>query len=165
MDEAHRSHPFVTERGTTKPSDTYRGLGAVAAPFDQPLPPPPDSAVELPFDGRRLGAVRRYIANHATAVGLVWSRREDLVLAVNEIASNSIRYGGGHGTLRLWETDADLICEISDSGFIDAPMVGREHPPTDSTGGRGLWLANHLCDLVQLRSSRRGTVVRLHIHL
>jgi anti-sigma regulatory factor (Ser/Thr protein kinase) len=30
-------------------------------------------------------------------------------------------------------------------------------------GGRGLWLVNQLCDLVQLRSSAAGGVVRLHM--
>ena len=30
-------------------------------------------------------------------------------------------------------------------------------------GGRGLWLANRLCDLVQVRSGEQGTVVRLHV--
>ena len=29
-------------------------------------------------------------------------------------------------------------------------------------GGRGVWLANQLCDLVQIRSGAAGTVVRLH---
>ena len=28
---------------------------------------------------------------------------------------------------------------------------------------RGLWLANRLCDLVQVRSGEQGTVVRLHV--
>ncbi len=32
-----------------------------------------------------------------------------------------------------------------------------------TTGGRGLWLANRLCDLVQVRSGEQGTVVRLHV--
>ncbi|MEA2473452.1 MAG: hypothetical protein QOE06_1367, partial [Thermoleophilaceae bacterium] len=32
-------------------------------------------------------------------------------------------------------------------------------------GGRGLWLVNQLCDLVQLRSLRDGCAVRLHMAL
>ena len=32
-------------------------------------------------------------------------------------------------------------------------------------GGRGLWLVNHLCDLVQVRSSQAGNVIRLHMSL
>ena len=34
----------------------------------------------------------------------------------------------------------------------------------DATG-RGLWLANQLCNLVQIRSSPEGTTVRLHMRL
>ena len=30
-------------------------------------------------------------------------------------------------------------------------------------GGRGLWIVNQLCDLVQVRSSPAGTVIRLHM--
>ena len=30
-------------------------------------------------------------------------------------------------------------------------------------GGYGLWLANQLCDLVQIRSLPAGTAVRLHM--
>jgi hypothetical protein len=31
--------------------------------------------------------------------------------------------------------------------------------------GRGLWIANQLCDLVQIRSSAAGTVVRMQMRL
>jgi len=34
-------------------------------------------------------------------------------------------------------------------------------PPLSTEGGRGLWLANQLCDLVQIRSAASGTAVRL----
>ena len=35
----------------------------------------------------------------------------------------------------------------------------------DRAGGRGLWIANQLCDLVQVRSGAAGTTVRLHARL
>jgi hypothetical protein len=35
-------------------------------------------------------------------------------------------------------------------------------PSLDQSGGWGLWLANQLCDLVQLRELPEGSVVRLH---
>ena len=34
---------------------------------------------------------------------------------------------------------------------------------SDDGGGWGLWLANQLCDLVQLRTLPDGNVVRLHL--
>jgi hypothetical protein len=48
---------------------------------------------------------------------------------------------------------------------IQAPMAGRERPAVDRDGGRGLWMANQLCDLVQLRTFATGAVVRLHLYL
>jgi hypothetical protein len=48
---------------------------------------------------------------------------------------------------------------------IDDPLAGRERPAGLHDGGRGLWMVNHLCDLVQVRSSPAGTVVRLRLDL
>ena len=56
-----------------------------------------------------------------------------------------------------------MVCEIADRGTIDDPLVGRQAPDTEQLGGRGLWLAHQLCDLVELRSGPDGTVLRLHM--
>jgi hypothetical protein len=56
-----------------------------------------------------------------------------------------------------------VICEVSDNGRIGQPLVGRQLPADDSVGGRGLWMANQLCDLVQIRTFADGSVVRLHM--
>ena len=65
----------------------------------------------------------------------------------------------------VWIADGSLICDVTDSGRIDDLLVGRVLPPLDGLGGRGVWLANQLCDLVQLRSGDGFTQVRLHTHL
>jgi anti-sigma regulatory factor (Ser/Thr protein kinase) len=85
------------------------------------------------------------------------------VLAVNELAANSVRHGGGNGVLRLWREDGSLVCEIKDRGIADDPLVGRRQPPPDQDGGWGVWLAHQVCDLVQFRSRQGGTVVRVHM--
>ena len=54
---------------------------------------------------------------------------------------------------------------MADDGVIADPLVGRQTPSPERAGGRGLWLANQLCDLVQIRSGASGTVVRLHVPL
>ena len=87
------------------------------------------------------------------------------MLCVNEIAGNSLLHGGGSGVLRMWAEPSTLICEIADSGNIADPLVGRQSPSLERVGGRGLWLANQLCDLVQIRSGGSGTVIRLHVRL
>jgi len=51
--------------------------------------------------------------------------------------------------------------EFSDSGRVTDPLAGRLMPTLEQTGGRGVYLVNQLCDLVQLRSSDHGTVVRV----
>jgi anti-sigma regulatory factor (Ser/Thr protein kinase) len=59
-----------------------------------------------------------------------------------------------------------LICEVRDTGRIADPLAGRRRPPADQlAGGWGLWIANALCDLVQLRTSSGGTTVRLHLRV
>ena len=64
-----------------------------------------------------------------------------------------------------WEEDGTFLFEVRDGGRIDDPLAGRERPSDVRGGGRGLWLVNHLCDLVQVRSSQAGNVVRLHMSL
>jgi anti-sigma regulatory factor (Ser/Thr protein kinase) len=67
--------------------------------------------------------------------------------------------------VRTWRENDALLCEVADAGHIADPLAGRELPPPDQLGGRGLWLVNQLCDLVQLRSSPGRSVVRLHMRL
>ncbi len=43
--------------------------------------------------------------------------------------------------------------------------MGRERPRAEQAGGRGLWITNQLCDLVQIRSSELGTEVRMRMNL
>jgi len=163
--ECRRSHPLVCEHGEVRTSDVYGGLAAAEAPFTDALPEPPSVIAELVFDLESLPMVRRATTEIAEAAGLDSSRAGDLMLAANEIATNSVLYGGGRGSLRLWGESGALMCEVSDAGFIDRPLAGRERPAGAASGGNGLWVVNQLCDLVQVRSSPQGTVVRLHMNL
>jgi anti-sigma regulatory factor (Ser/Thr protein kinase) len=160
VDEVARTHPVMIRGGAAWDSDGY--VGGDAARLDAPLPEPPVGAVELPFTGASLGAVRAFTSQQAARAGLRASRIGDLVLVVNEAATNSVHHGGGQGTLRIWQGPDTLVCEIRDRGHIDEPLVDRQRPGAGAGRGAGLWLANHLCDLVQVRSSQIGTVVRLH---
>ena len=58
-----------------------------------------------------------------------------------------------------------LVCEVTDVGIVADPLTGRFAPDTEEPDGRGLWMVNQLCDLVQLRSSAAGTTVRVHTWL
>jgi anti-sigma regulatory factor (Ser/Thr protein kinase) len=163
IDEALRSHPIVVRNGRRGESDRYRGLEDLARPFDAPLPKPSTAVEELQFDGGLLSAGRQLVYRRAAEAGLSTPRAHDFVLAVNEILTNSIRHGGGAGVLRIWQDDGRFVCEVEDRGRIGDPLVDRRRPDPEQPGGRGLWMANRLCDLVQLRSPAGGNVVRLHI--
>src|SRR5947209_12165406 len=99
VEEARRTHPFVLEDGIGRESTDYYGLSAVAAPFAEPLPEPPASAQELDFGAGPLEALRWLVGRAAADAGLDASRAADIVLAVHELATNTMRHGGGRGTL------------------------------------------------------------------
>jgi anti-sigma regulatory factor (Ser/Thr protein kinase) len=162
IDKAHHSHPVVVAHGGSHASPSYDDLPAVAAPFAEPLPEPPSDADELAFASGTLAGLRGLVKLRAAGAGLPATRASDLVLAVNEVATNSIRHGGGGGVLRIWQAAGALICEITDAGRIADPLAGRRRPATGQSGGHGLWLCNQICDLVQLRTFATGSVVRLH---
>jgi anti-sigma regulatory factor (Ser/Thr protein kinase) len=163
--EACQTHPFVSRGGRAMPSEAYMGKAAIRKPLDDPLPEPAGPSTEFPFDLDDLGYLRDRVAAHADGAGLDEQRRDDLVLACCEIATNSIRHGGGDGLLRQWVEDDTVLCEIRDSGRIHEPLVGRIPPDPSRPGGRGVWLANQLCDLVQIRALQGRNVVRLHMRL
>jgi anti-sigma regulatory factor (Ser/Thr protein kinase) len=164
IDEARHSHEFVSDGSTAARSDVFRGMEASGAPFNVPLPEPSSVASRLAFGAAELDSVRAEVSRAARAARLNASRAAELVIAVNEIATNSVRHGGGHGTLRIWHESSALVCEVRDEGRFDRPLADRERPTSDSAAPRGLWLANHLCDLIQIRTMQDETVVRLHMN-
>jgi anti-sigma regulatory factor (Ser/Thr protein kinase) len=126
----------------------------------------PAEAEEFLFAIDDLARMRRWVRCNAEEAGLEDERVEDLVLAVNELASNSIRHGGGHGLLEMWLADDRLICSVSDRGHIVSPPAGRIRPAADQLSGRGLWLVEELADRVEISSSLLdGSTVRISMYL
>ena len=164
IEEAFRSHPIVVEDGEFMDCPAYIGVEKAAKPFRKPLPERPADAAKLAFDASTLHALRLFVATRASDTRLSPLRAEDAVLAVNELASNSVRHGGGSGLLCTWVDDDTLIAEVSDRGHMDRPLAGREQPSSGQIGGHGLWLVNQLRDLVQMRTYPTGSVVRVHVH-
>lgn len=135
-------------------------LRATASPH-APLPAPPAEALTIAIMPAGLSAMRAVVGRQAERAGLAPERRDDLVLAVNELATNSIRHGGGAGMLTLWETDDALVCEVTDAGRLTDPRAGRALPPPGQIGRYGLWLVHQVCDLVEQRSLPHGNLVRV----
>jgi len=158
---AERSHPVCAGPHGRSVSSHYSLDSPLAGELSEPARP----AVTLNFDKGDLAMVRHLVGQCARFAGLDSRSNEDLVLAVCEVATNSIQYGGGKGELHIWDENGELICAVRDSGRIDNPLVGRERPRPEQERGRGLWLANQLCDLVQVRSGFGGTDVRLRMRI
>ena len=164
IEAARRTHPALMHEGISRRSGAFVPFELAPGPFNGSLPAPPRGYEQLLFTRNAIGTIRALVASRCDDAELGVEAGEDLVLAVNELVTNSVQYGGGGGTLRIWrERDDLLVCEVSDHGFIRDPLVGRLQPPIDQHGGRGMWLVNQLCDLVQIRSAPSGTVVRLHM--
>ncbi len=163
IDAARRTHPLVSQDHVSIASAEYLGARAVAAPFAEPLAEPEVATVTLAFRRETLRDVRHLVATCASHAGLNDEKKANLLLAAYEIGANSVEHGGGRGTIRIWIDDVDIVCEVRDGGSITDPMLGRVRPPSDAQHGRGLWLANQLCDLVQIRSFPTGTITRLRV--
>ena len=63
----------------------------------EPLPAAPDDAAVFPFTDADLLELRAYVAAVAGGLGFGRDRSGDIVLAVDEVATNSYRHGGGGG--------------------------------------------------------------------
>jgi anti-sigma regulatory factor (Ser/Thr protein kinase) len=166
IEAAMLSHPLASHNGHRE--DDRRSLHAAATrvALSGDLPPAPDSAQRLAFaGGADLAVLRRLVSRAATRERLSSERVDALALVVTELATNSIRHGGGCGVLRVWREDRRFLCEVRDAGQIEDPLAGQRRPSPGSDGGQGLWLVNQLCDLVQIRSTGGGSVVRAHMYV
>jgi len=160
--DVYRTHPVVqvdgrreTSRGFVDPQLVWRSVAH--------LPTAAGRCRTIEFDLTRLVAVREAVRAEAERAGLPEGRADDLVVSTSEVVGNSIRHGGGSGVLCTWLDADEVVCEVRDHGQISDPLVGRRRPDLAAEGGWGLWLANQLCDLVQLHTDAGGTTVRLHM--
>jgi anti-sigma regulatory factor (Ser/Thr protein kinase) len=163
LEEALLSHPVVHDGQGGRIA--FAGHGQAHVAFDISLPPAPSTACRFTFAVDDLAIVRGIVRRFVQVSSLPGDAVDDLVLAAHEVATNSVMHAGGHGTMLLWDAPDSLVIEIRDDGLIDDPLVGRGYPDFLPENGRGIWMANRLCDLVQVRSGPDGTQVRLHAWL
>ncbi len=74
----------------------------------------------------------------------------------------------GRGQVRTREgrdVSGEIVCQVDDSGQITDPLARHRAPAHELPGGKGLWLVNQVCDLVQARTGPAGTITRLHMSL
>lgn len=157
LDDLTGSHPFIGSGATSRINENFLADGH---PERQLSPALIGDDEFIPFTKEGLGAMRKRIAEDARRFGVEEDRIPDLVLAVNEIATNSIRYAGS-GSIGVWQADGRVVCEVRDLGFIEDQLIGLRRPQVTEARGRGIWFAHQVSDLIQLRSSPSGTTVRI----
>ena len=125
-----------------------------------------DGAGELPFRMADLPGVRAYAAAYARRRGMTEDRVGNLLLAVNEVATNAVPHGSGQARLRLWDTHESLVVEIRDGGHWSPQSPPGAAPPRDyATSGMGLWVSRLLSDSIHFDTGSRGTVVTMSFHV
>jgi anti-sigma regulatory factor (Ser/Thr protein kinase) len=155
LTEVCRVHTEVIG-GPPKPADQER---------ERLLSSPPGDAEVLRYRAD-LAGVRSFTAARARRAGLPPRRVGDLVIAVSELAANTLAHTSGPGSLVLWVTGSEVICQIHDLGEITDPLAGKLRPdPVADGGGRGLWVVHQLCDLVEIGAGPAGPTIRVHMQL
>jgi anti-sigma regulatory factor (Ser/Thr protein kinase) len=156
------THPTVVESGRRRAGSAY--TDPLSTTFGElwPLEDPTGPVSEHPLEGSLID-LRHAIAEDPVVGSLSAERRSDLVFAINEAASNAMKYGSDMCMTRIWHDGDEVISEVSSHSTISDVMAGRRRPAADALEGRGLWLINQLCDLVELRSGTAGTTLRMHV--
>ncbi len=124
----------------------------------------PAAVESFPFH-LNLAPLREVVRVRGRRAGLPAHRVVDLVLAVGEATANTVRHAGGTGTLRIWQDDTEIVCEVSDPGHMADVRAGELPPAAGTRGGQGLWIIHQACDRVEVSSGDAGTVVRMHMRL
>jgi anti-sigma regulatory factor (Ser/Thr protein kinase) len=159
------THPYLLARSDLADNPEYRPPRRYLADLPVPREPVEDGAPVFLVDAvatladlrHQLGAVLAHWVSDR-------DRREDMYLAVSEIAVNAFRHGTPPVSARIWAEPGRIVCTISDrgAGLVD-PVAGFQpaHGEDLSRGGMGLWLARKLWDNVDLLHGPDGFTVRL----
>jgi hypothetical protein len=163
VEEASRSHPVLVEADSYQGSGNYGGRPHVDSLFSRELDEPTTVPIEIDFGPENLDGLEGRVAAELLLTGLAAESAEHLARATHRLAFCSLSRGAAHGRVRAWRQPHAAICEISDDTVVHDLLLGRRAPFGQEHDG--LWQANQLCDLVQLRSTTSGTTVRVHTWL
>ncbi len=162
---AELTHPrLVDDTGRRRSSKRYDTSPDLATGARWPQREPTEPVSEHVFCGD-LHSLRDAVAGDTVAQELDLERRSDLVFATSEAAGNALKHGDGTGTVRLWSDGDEVVSEVATHSSVTDLLAGRRRPDWNAGDGRGLWLINQICDLVELRSNEQSTVLRMHLHV
>ncbi|MCO1658429.1 ATP-binding protein [Pseudonocardia humida] len=162
LDGARRNHPLLAVRGEMAHNPHHLAPREVLAEQPAPAPVllgPPE--LRLPFGAWQLHDVRSAVEDALLSANCPRERAEDVVLAVNEVATNAVEHGDARAELLIWVTDDGVVCEIHDAGSLRDPLPGLQAPHSSNPRGRGVWIARQLCDSLHVWTDDRGTHVRM----
>jgi anti-sigma regulatory factor (Ser/Thr protein kinase) len=84
-----------------------------------------EAVFSLPENDRRGGvALAREFARRAAVTLGYRGNHEDVVLVVNELATNAVRHGSGRPVVRLFVGDEQVLVEVSDDATDLEPRAG-----------------------------------------
>ena len=158
VEEAHRSHPVIVEAGTHRGSALYAGRAHVDGLFAADLSPPTGPYREVAITPDTLNRLPAYAKLELYLAGLPIERAGQIAIAVKRLARDSLRRGSSSTTIRIWNDPDALTCEVADDITVTDPLLGRS---VHANEHQGLWEANQVCDLVQLRSTPTRTIIRI----
>jgi MEDS: MEthanogen/methylotroph, DcmR Sensory domain len=161
---ALRTHPAQITGARRIPSADFTDPAEFVRSCDTgPLPQPPAEAAAFSFDGDLRG-LRRFISGRAAAYGVVGDRADILVLAVSEVGAYLKNQGPGTAAVRAWEQPGAVVCDFRQPGVsIGDPFLGLRPARLEADAGDGLWLANQICDWMEIRSGGDGCTVQLRV--
>jgi MEDS: MEthanogen/methylotroph, DcmR Sensory domain len=161
---ALRTHPAQIAGSRLSPSPDFTDPAEFVRSCDTgPLPEPPADTAAFPFDGDLRG-LRRFIADRAAAYGVTGDRADTLVLAVSEVGAYLKNQGPGTAAVRAWEQPGAVVCDFRQPGVsVSDPFVGLRPARLEPSAGDGLWLANQVCDRMEIRSGADGSTIQLQV--
>jgi hypothetical protein len=161
---ALRTHPVLVAGSHPSPSVHYADPAAFARSCDTgPLADPPSCAAAFEFDGDLRG-LRRFIAGRAAAHGVAGDHADMLVLGVSEVGAYLKSRWPASAAVRVWEQPGAVVCDFRQPGAsISDPFIGLRPAGLVPGDGDGLWLANQICDWMEIRSDADGCVIQLQV--
>jgi anti-sigma regulatory factor (Ser/Thr protein kinase) len=162
LDGARYNHPLLLVDGDLRHNSAHRCPRDVLRDRPAPAPVllgPPD--LRMAFSAWQLHDVRSAVEQAVLAAGYGRTRTEDVVLAVNEVATNAVEHGTTEAQLNVWTGADGFVCEVHDGGTLHDPLPGLRAPHPSDPRGRGVWIARQLCDVLHVWTDDRGTHVRM----
>jgi anti-sigma regulatory factor (Ser/Thr protein kinase) len=165
------AHPDLWHDGVSDANPEYIDAGNHLRSLDARRSPDPLEAwpakqqIAL-ADIAELAAVRSALEPMLQRAGIADARQEDFLEGVFQVCVNAIMHGGDMAEVRLWDTEASVLCRVRDDGAGPAdPLMGYVPPKNGlSSPGTSLWAARQLCDHLTTTIEPEGFTVRMTVN-